>query len=146
MSSSTTFFGGKPKVKRFVVAAAMAAGLVFAAPISAGAMMEFCDWDPVVAVVTPAGNVVLVYDSVWTSSPLNIGLPVSSYTVSRVYDEDGNPTTAVDMVINVPAGLLSRFATNDLVTTGPLGSGVVLASQNGMSGTPVHLYFTLNKA
>jgi hypothetical protein len=128
-----------------MVAAAMAAGLALAAPISAGAMMEFCDWDPLVAVVTPAGNVVLVYDSVWTSTPLNVGLPVSSYSASRIYDEDGNPMTAVNMVINVPTGLLFRFATKDMVTTGPLGSGTVLASQSGTSGTPVHLNFTLKQ-
>jgi hypothetical protein len=32
-----------------------------------------------------------------------------------------------------------------MVTTGPLGSGQVLASAIGHSGTPVHLKFTLNK-
>jgi hypothetical protein len=128
-----------------MVAAAMAAGLAVATPISASAGMEWCDWDPVVAVVTPAGNLVLVYDSVWTSSPLNLGLPVASYTVSRVYDGHGRPLTAVDMAINVPTGLLWRFSTTNLVSTGPLGSGTVLAKQGGTSGTPVHLYFTLNK-
>jgi hypothetical protein len=129
-----------------MVAAAIAAGLAVATPISAGAMVEWCDWDPVVPVVTPAGNVVLLFDSVWTSSPLNIGLPVASYTVSRTYDLHGRPLTAVEMVINVPTGLLWRFSTLNLVTTGPLGSGTVLAKQNGTSGSPVHLYFTLNKA
>ena len=145
MSTSTTFYGGKLKVKRLIVAAVMAAGLAVATPVSAGAGMEWCDWDPVVAVVTPAGNVVLLYDSVWTSSPLNIGLPISSYTSRRIYDEDGQPLTAVDVVINVPTGLLFRFATTDMVTTGPLGSGTVLAKVNGTSGSPAHLYFTLNK-
>lgn len=132
-------------MKRVMVAAAMAAGLLVAAPIPTGAMMEYCDWDPLVAVVTPAGNVVLVYDSVWTNSPLNVGLPVSSYTTSRIYDEGGQPLTAVDMAIHVPAGLVSRFATTDLVTTGLLGSGMVLAKDNGTSGETVHLYFTLNQ-
>lgn len=47
-------------MKRVLVAAAMAAGLIVAAPTSAGAMMEWCDWDPLVAVVTPGGNVVLL--------------------------------------------------------------------------------------
>lgn len=132
-------------MKKLIVAAAMAAGLSVAMPVSAGAGMEWCDWDPVVAIVTPAGNVVLVYDSVWTSSPLSIGLPVSSYTASRVYDEDGLPQTAVDMVITVPSGLLFKFSTTDMVTTGLLGSGVVLSQANGTSGTAVHLYFTLKK-
>lgn len=132
-------------MKRFLVAATAAAGLLVGTPVSAGAMVEYCDWDPLVVVVTPGGNVEVVYDSVWTSSLLNIGLPLESYTVSRVYDEDGQARTAVDMVINVPTGLLFRFATTDMVTTGPLGSGTVLARANGTSGSPVHLKFTLNQ-
>jgi hypothetical protein len=132
-------------VKKILMSAAAAVGLLIAAPVPAGAMMEWCDWDPIVPIVTPGGHLVLVYDSVWTSSPLNIGLPVSSYSVSRIYDEDGQPHTAVDMVINVPTGLLWRFATTDMVTTGLLGSGTVLASAKGTSGSPVHLYFTLRQ-
>jgi hypothetical protein len=107
-------------------------------------MMEWCDWDPIVPIITPAGNLVLLYDSVWTTSPLYLALPVSSYTVSRVYLK-GQALTAVDMVISVPAGLLFRYSTLNMVTTGPLGSGQVLASATGNSGTPVHLKFTLNK-
>jgi hypothetical protein len=121
-----------------------AAGLFVAAPVQAGAMMEWCDWDPIVPIITPAGNLVLLYDSVWTTSPLHLALPVSSYTVSRVYLK-GQALTAVDMVISVPAGLLFRYSTLNMVTTGPLGSGQVLASATGNSGTPVHLKFTLNK-
>jgi hypothetical protein len=132
-------------VKKVLMSAAAAAGLLFATPVSAGAGMEWCDWDPIVPVITPAGNLVLVFDSVWTSSPLNIGLPLASYTATRVYDEDGRPHTAVDMVINVPTGLLWRFATTDMVTTGPLGSGTVLASTRGTSGTPVLLHFLLKQ-
>lgn len=132
------------KVKRVMVAAAMAAGLVFATPVSAGAGMEWCDWDPIVPIVTPDGNVVLVFDSVWTHSPLNLALPIASYRVSRISGVYDQPQTAVDMVINVPSGLLFRFKTFNMVTTGPLGSGRVLASAPGSSGTPVHLKFTLN--
>lgn len=133
-------------MKKVMVAAAMAAGLAIATPVSAGAWMEWCDWDPIVPIITPAGHIVLVYDSVWTSSPLDVGLPVESYTVSRSYGEDGEPLTAVEMVISVPSGLLFQFATTDVVTTGPLGSGQVLAKQNGTSGAAVLLHFTLNEA
>lgn len=132
-------------MKTLVAAAAMAVGMSVAMPVSAGAGMEWCDWDPVVAIVTPAGNVVLVYDSVWTSGPTDVGLPVASYTASRVYDEDGLAQTAVDMVITVPSGLLVKFSTTDMVTTGPLGSGAVLSQANGTSGTAVHLHFILKK-
>jgi hypothetical protein len=127
-----------------MVAAAMAAGLAFATPISAGAALTWCDWDPIVPIVTPGGNLVLVFDSVWTSSPLHLALPIASYSVSRVYGNDEQLMTAVDMVISVPSGLLFRFRTMNMVTTGPFGSGEVLASASGSSGTPVHLKFTIN--
>src|SRR3981081_41701 len=126
-----------------MVAAAMAAGLVFATPVSAGAIMEWCDWDPIVPIVTPGGNIVLVFDSVWTSSPLHLAIPLATYTVSRVDGDDDQPQTAVDMVIHVPSGLLFRFKTRNMVTTGPLGSGPVVASAYASSGAPVHLKFTL---
>jgi len=130
-------------LKRVVVAAALAAGLLLASPTGASAWATFCDWDPVVPVITPAGHIVLVYDSVWTSQPLQIGLPVATYTVSRVYDSLGKPHTAVDMKISVLTGLLFKFPTYNMVTSGLLGGGTVYAAAYGMSGTPVHLKFTL---
>lgn len=129
-------------MKRLVAAAAVAAGLMVASPVSAGAWVVYCDWDPLVLVVTPSGHLVPVYDSVWTSSPLNLGLPLESYKTSRVFDPLGRPETAVDMTIYVPA-VLWRFATTDAVTTGLLGSGTVLATADGTSGTAVHLHFVL---
>jgi len=133
-------------VKRVLVAAALAAGLLVASPTSAGAWATFCDWDPIVLIVTPAGNIVPVYDSVWTASPLDLGLPLESYTVSRVYDASGKPHTAVDMKITVPTGLLFRYTVKDMVTSGLLGTGTVYALKYGTSGTPVHLLFTLPQA
>lgn len=129
-------------MRRVVVAAALAAGFLFASSVGASACVTYCDWDPLVLVVTPAGHVVPVFDSVWTSSLLNLGLPTESYTTKRVW-RNGQPMTQVDVTIYVPAGLLFRFNTMDEVTTGLLGSGTVLASGYGTSGTPVHLEFTL---
>ncbi|TMD41012.1 MAG: hypothetical protein E6I89_02135 [Chloroflexi bacterium] len=131
-------------MKRVFLAAAMAVGIMVASPTSAGAWATYCDWDPLVLIVTPAGHIVPVYDSVWTSSPLDLGLPLESYTVARAYDAAGNPVTVVHMTISVPTGLLFRYAVTDEVTTGLLGSGTVLARQSGTSGTPVHLTFTLH--
>jgi hypothetical protein len=130
-------------VKRALVAAALAAGVLFASPASAGAWATFCDWDPLVLVVTPSGHIVPVYDSVWTSSLVDLGVPLESYTVSRTYSRKGAPETLVDMTISVPTGLLLQYQTTDEVTSGLLGSGTVYASANGYSGTPVHLKFVL---
>ncbi len=130
-------------MKRVVVAAALAAGFLMLSPSSAAAWATYCDWDPLVLIVTPGGHIVPVYDSVWTSSPLQIGLPLESYTATRVYDSVGRPMTAVDVKITVVAGLLFNFSVRDMVTSGLLGSGTVYAEKYGTSGTPVHLKFTL---
>lgn len=132
-------------MKKLMVAAALATGALLAAPASAGAFITWCDWDPLVLVVTPGGHVVPVYDSVWTSSPIDLGLPLESYSATRVYVA-GRPETAVDMAIFVPTGLLLSYSLTDEVTTGLLGSGTVLAHANGTSGQTVHLKFTLPQA
>jgi hypothetical protein len=130
-------------MKKLVVAGALALGLLGASPSSAAAFATWCDWDPIVLIVTPAGHLVPVYDSVWTSSPADLAVPLESHTVARAYDSSGHPVTAVYMTITVPTGLLFRYSTFDMVTTGLLGSGKVLAQANGTSGQPVHLKFVL---
>lgn len=130
-------------MKRVVLAAVLAGGVMLAAPTSAGAWVTFCDWDPIVLVATPAGHIVPVYDSVWTSSPLDLGVPLESYTASRAYDKSGHPVTAVNMTISVPTGLLFRYTTKTMVTSGLLGTGTIYAWQYGTSGAPVNLKFTL---
>ncbi len=130
-------------MKKVLVAVALAAGLLLSSPASAGAWVTYCDWDPLVLIVTPAGHVVPVYDSVWTASPLDLGVPLESYTVSRVYTEDGQPMTDVHMTISVPTGLLLSYRTKVMVASGLLGTGTIYAWQYGYSGTPAHLKFTL---
>jgi hypothetical protein len=132
-------------VKRLVVAAALAAGIMTATAVPAGAMFTYCDWDPLVLIITPAGHIVPVYDSVWTPSPLDLGLPLESYAVKRVYDKHGNPETLVTMKITTPTGLLFWYSTTDEVTTGLLGSGTVLARAGGNSWTPTYLKFILHE-
>lgn len=129
-------------MKRVVVAAAVAAGLLVASAVGASACAEYCEWDPLVLIVTPAGNVVPVYDSVWTQTVLQIGVPVETYTVEAGH-HGNQPVTNVTMTIYVPAGTLFNFSTFDEVTTGLLGSGSLLASGYGYSGSAVQLYFTL---
>jgi hypothetical protein len=110
------------------------------------AWMSYCDWDPPVLILTPGGNLVAVHDSVWTSSLLNIGLPVSGYTATRVYGPEGQPETAVDMTVSVPTELLWHYHYTAFVATGPLLSGQVLAYGQGYGTAPVHLKFVLPEA
>ena len=110
-------------MKRLVVAGALALGLLAASPGSAAASTTWCSWDPLVPIVTPGGNIVLLYDSVWTPNLLNLGVPLATYTAKRAYDSSGRAITAVDTAIYVPTGLLFSYSTMDEVTTGLLGSG-----------------------
>ncbi|HEX6548838.1 MAG TPA: hypothetical protein VF134_08870 [Candidatus Dormibacteraeota bacterium] len=121
--------------------AALAAGTS-----TASAWVEYCDWDPLVVVTTPAGNIVPVYDSVWTATPLNIGLPVETYTTERVYSSTGAPQTKVTMTVRTLPGLLGQFRVHDQVTTGLLGSGTVLAQAYGWSGQALTMSFVLDVA
>jgi hypothetical protein len=130
-------------VKKLVVAGALALGLLAASPGSAAASVVMCSWDPLVPIVTPGGHVVLLFDSVWTPSLLNLGLPLESHTTKRVYSSTGQPWTQVDVAISTPTGLLFSYSTMDEVTTGLLGSGTVLARSYGTSGKAVHLKFTI---
>ena len=126
------------------MAAVLAAGVLVGSPATASAYSTYCDWDPLVLIVTPAGHVVPMYDSVWTSSLVDLGVPAESTTTSRVYGKQGAPETQVSVTIFVPTGLLLRYATTDEVTTGLLGSGTVYARGSGYSGSPVTLKFTLD--
>lgn len=129
-------------MKRAFLAAMVAMGFVLASPATAGAWMTYCDYDPLVLIVTPAGHVVPVYDSVWTSSLLDLAVPLTSVQTARTY-VNGAPATAVTTTIDVPTGLLLRYQTYDEVTSGLLGSGFVYAHAYGYSGTPTVLKFTL---
>jgi hypothetical protein len=132
-------------VRRVVLAAVLAAAVGVLTPTTAGAWATYCEWDPLVPLITPSGNVVLLYDSVWTSNLIQLGLPIATTSTSRVYVE-GQPATAVDTAIWVPAGLLLQFPVKDMVTTGLLGSGQVLATKYGWSGQTLHLKYTLQVA
>jgi hypothetical protein len=126
-----------------VVAGALALGLLAASPGSAAASVTMCSWDPLVPIVTPGGHVLLLFDSVWTPSLLNLGIPLESHSAKRVYSSTGQPWTRVDVAISTPTGLLFSYSTMDEVTTGLLGSGTVLARGYGTSGNSVHLEFTI---
>ncbi len=133
-------------MRRLFIAGALLVGALGTQVTPAAAMESFCDWDPPVAVITPAGNIDVVYVSVYTQSPLQVGLPVESYTATRGYDAEGKPVTNVDIAVHVPAGLLMRFQTYAVVSTGLLGGGTLLAAKSGTSGQTTHLRYTIAKS
>ncbi len=132
-------------MRRLFIAGILSSLLSLGGAAPAQAMVEYCDWDPPVLIVTPGGNLVAIHDSVWTSRLTWVGLPLESHRVSRATDEEGNPVTDVDMTMTVPGHILfGNFPTLNVVATGALGGGQVLAIARGQSGQPVHLHFRLD--
>ena len=132
-------------MKRLLAALAVSVGVFGAQASTASGMEYFCDWDPTVVVVTPAGNLDVVYLSVYTPNLRSVGLPLDSYTTARAYDSKGNPVTDVDVSVYVPGGLLSNFPTYSLVSTGLLGGGQVLGTGTGVSSSVTHVHFRINR-
>jgi hypothetical protein len=131
-------------VKRLLISGALLVGMMGTQVTQAAAMEVYCDSDPPVAIITPAGHLAVVYVDVYSQLPL-VALPLESHTVTRTYDAAGNPVTQVDMAVTSPAGLLLQFRTHTVVSTGLLGSGKVLASSYGSTGQTTHLRFTINQ-
>lgn len=130
---------------RIVVATMVAVLLLVGAgqqPVGAGE--EWCDTDPLVTVVTPAGNVVPVF--VLTGAAGLQHLPAAQVAAydHEVTPADGGKGTAVTLRVTVPTLLAGEpFPTRATASTGPLGTLTVLDRSEGTSGQAMVLRFKL---
>jgi hypothetical protein len=104
----------------------------------------WCDVDPPVILLTPAGNLVIVY--VTDSGPL---LHTASLLLPRITSnvQPANNGTATDvtLTVTVPNDLLgSHYGVASEVWSGPLRLGTRYARQTGYAGEPLQLHFTVN--
>jgi hypothetical protein len=135
-------------MKRFVLAALMA--LVPLMPISAlapsaAAESDWCDDDPIVVVITPAGNIVPIYNTMGVQGLLHtadIALARVNYTTKSV---NGGRSTQVTMKITIPNDLFgSGFPTRAKISTGPMGTLNVLGTTTGNAGSAMTVQFTID--
>lgn len=113
-----------------------------AVPVRAGE--EWCDTDPIVLIVTPAGATVPIYV---TSGGLGIEhipavlLGAARYTAQPA--QDGR-ATLVQLSVTVPGDAFDgHFATRTVISSGPMVSGTVYARATGYSGQPMAVAFIL---
>ena len=113
------------KLRSLVVAAAIAAGLMAAAPGTASANITWCAGDPPVQVVTPGGHNLTVNNYLYVSPPyLHLARQVTAdgYTVP-----DGALGTLVVVHIHVPQALAHLYVVSSeqhyQVTTSTDGNG-----------------------
>ncbi len=117
-----------------------------AAPARAAA--EWCDTDPLLLIRTPDGQLVSVYVLVGAlgAEHLPAAQAASLLTTSDTVETTaGGRATRVTVTVVVPDDLLgSGFPTRAATSTGPLGTGTVYATAEGISGAPMTLRFTLD--
>ena len=95
------------RLRTLVVAGALAAGLMAAAPSSASANILWCVGDPPVQVVTPGGHYVVINNYLYVA-------PVYRHLAGNVTADgyaipDGALGTLVTVHVNVPRGLSHLF-------------------------------------
>jgi hypothetical protein len=104
---------------------------------------QWCEDDPLIVVQTPEGALVPVYVTNGARGVENLPfvlLTSVTYSVKKL-----GRGTVVDMAVTVPNDPLSPpFETRSTVSTGPLKTGVVLATASGYSQETMHMRFTLD--
>ena len=127
---------------RRLVLSMLVAGVMAGAQVSsAGASLSWGD-DPPEAVITPDGNLVVVYVTSYAPTALTMLCePVASYSYTARPGAAAG-TTDVEMSEYVPA-ICGRFGYQVTVSNGAFGSGYVYTRTHGTAGTVTHLRFTV---
>jgi hypothetical protein len=131
-------------VVRILIAAAVACCLLgIARP--AGAAAEWCEYDPVVLVITPAGALVPVFV---TNGAQGVQHSIAAQLAEMRYTTqpaESGKATLVSLRIMVRGDLFAeKFPTRSTASTGPLATGSIFGRVEGSSGNTMSLSFVLN--
>jgi hypothetical protein len=138
--ASTLRFG------RAIVVSLLAAVLLVGPARTASAVVEWCEVDPLVIIVTPGGNVAAVHVTNYGLGAQNLPAVQAAKIVPSVTPVGSLPSRATDVKIYVaiPNGAGgASFATRSVVSTGPNATGTILATASGQSGQTLVLSFRL---
>jgi hypothetical protein len=131
-------------VVRILIAAAVACCLLgFVRP--AGAAAEWCEYDPVVLVVTPAGALVPVFvtnGALGVEHSLDAQLAEMRYTTQPA--KSGKATLVYLRVLIRGNLFAAQFPTRSTASTGPLATGSIFDRVEGNSGDTMSLTFVLD--
>ena len=120
--------------------------LLFLAVPIASANQEWCSGDPPRALLTPHGNVVLVFVTLGAAGDqylpdLAQGL-VNTTATAQSATRKGVPGTMFTLTVHIPSDLLlGGFATQGITSAGALGTGTIYATSSSASGVPLVMAF-----
>jgi hypothetical protein len=129
---------------RILCAAAVACCLLGVAQ-PAGAAAEWCEFDPVVLIVTPAGALVLVFVTNGAQgAEHSVSAQLAQMRYTTQHDQSGK-ATLVSLQVLVRGDLFAAtFPTRSTASTGPLATGNIFGRAQGVSGDTMHLSFVLD--
>lgn len=120
-------------MKRSLLAAPLAALALFLSALTAVAS-EWCSEDPPIHFVDATGHTRTVYLTAYGEGVEHShAVSAVSYTSAIEYGDHGHKTK-VRLVVFVPDDSRHHFHVRTVVSTGPGGTGVVLARHDGDSG------------
>jgi hypothetical protein len=129
---------------RILCAVVVACCLLVAAQ-PAGAAAEWCEFDPVVLIVTPGGALVPVFvtnGAQGTEHLTAAQLAEMRYTTRP--DKSGTATLVYLQVLVRGDLFAAKFPTRSTASTGPLATGNIFARTQGVSGDTMQLTFVLD--
>jgi hypothetical protein len=129
---------------RILVATAVACCLLLSAR-PAGAAAEWCEYDPVIVIVTPAGVLVPIFV---TNGALGIEHALAAQLAEMHYTtqpERSGTATRVNLQVLIRGDLFAaKFPTRSTASTGPLATGSIFDRVEGSSGDTMSLTFVLD--
>jgi hypothetical protein len=132
---------------RLAAAAAGAAGLLNSVVRNAAAGEQWCDFDPLVKIVTPSGShqfVHVTFSAPSSAQRQNLIDAKNSIVWTAVRSPDG-ASTDVTVTSTVPLNGLAPFITGATISTNPFGGGTLYSSVEGSAGLAmVNTYRLLN--
>ncbi len=112
---------------------------------SAAAAGEWCEFDPVVLVITPGGAIVPVFVTNGAQGVEHLaGAQLAEMRYSAQPAKSG-AATQVQLRVLIRGDLFDkRFPTRSTVSSGPLATGHIFARADGVSGDTMQLAFVLD--
>src|SRR5688500_14139520 len=129
---------------RFLMAI-MIATLLLLPTQPVGASAEWCEFDPLVLVVTPGGAIVPVFVTNGAQGLEHLLAAQLAEMRHTVYPDKSGAATLVRLQVLIRGDLFGKdFPTRSTASTGPLATGTILARASGVSGETMVLIFVLD--
>ncbi len=133
-------------MRRWIAALLTALSMLVAMVPGVGAVAEWCEDDPPVTIVTPAGNHVLLHVTNYGKGLENLPYVQQGRIAGQtVRVKSHGEQTRVEVMVYIPSAPGRKpFKTRSVISTGEFAKGTVYDERNGVSGELTTLKFTLD--